>query len=93
MTRTAKRQNRRSTVGENAYAEFERLCNKRELAAYRMVGVVKTVISFFEAQNYDHALAALKDARAEYDAADRKITEFHNAHKENSTNGYRTAAV
>jgi hypothetical protein len=23
----------------------------------------------------------VKDARADYDAADRKITEFHNAHK------------
>jgi hypothetical protein len=63
-------------VGETTYAEFQRLCNLRECAAFRLVGAVATVISFFEAQNYEHSLAALKDARAEYDAADRNTPNF-----------------
>jgi hypothetical protein len=35
----------------------------------------------------------VKDARADYDAADRKITEFHNAHKGETIYGDSTAAV
>jgi hypothetical protein len=80
-------------VANFSYAEFSRLCDKRELAAYRLVGTVSTVINFFEAQEYDLALAALKNARADYDAADRKITEFHNAHKEPKSDGNHTAAA
>ena len=69
---------------DSTYAEFKRLCDKRELAAYRMVGAVDCVLGFFEAQNFDQAEAALRRAKAEYDAADFTITQFLNSKKENT---------
>jgi predicted negative regulator of RcsB-dependent stress response len=69
---------------DSAYAEFKRLCDKRELAAYRLVGAVDCVLRFFEAEDFDQAEAALRRAKAEYEDADLKITHFLNSKKENS---------
>ena len=77
---------------DSAYAEFQRLCEKRDLAAYRAVGAIGAVIDFFEAQDYASALASLKQAREEFREADSLVTEFLNSKKENSTDGNRTAA-
>ena len=73
---------------DSAYIEFKRLCDKRELAAYRLVGAVNCVLSFFEAQNFDQAEAALRRAKAEYDAADFLVEQFLNSKKENSNHGH-----
>lgn len=82
----------RPTVADPA-AEFQSLLDQRELAAVRVVGAVDSVISFWEAQDYDTALAVLKHARDEYNAADRRISEFHKSLKgENTRHGNSTAA-
>jgi hypothetical protein len=75
-------------VTDSAYAEFKRLCDKRELAACRLVGAVSRVLHFFEAQDFDQAEMALRNAKAEYDAADSLITQFLNSKKENSNHGH-----
>lgn len=83
----------------DALAEFQRLQQQRDLAAYRAVSQIRMVIDFFEAQDYDSALAQLKKADAEFQETDQRITEFLQSHqlqisqlKENSINGNRTAA-
>jgi hypothetical protein len=68
-------------IVSGAAAEFERLLERRDLAAYRLVSTVDTVILFWEAQDYEASLALLKRAHAEFKHADRQITEFRNLHK------------
>lgn len=74
-------------------AEFQSLLDKRELAAVRLVGTVDSVISFFEAQDYEQALFQLKRARDEYNAVDRQISEFHKSHTGDNRHGNRTNAA
>jgi hypothetical protein len=73
---------------------FQRLTNARDLAAYRAVAVLGVVIDFWEAEDFDSALAQLKRARAEFLEADARVTEFHNQRhqQKESTNGHRTIA-
>lgn len=77
----------------DALAEFQRLLDKRELAAVRLVGTVDSVISFFEAQDFEAALLQLKRARDEYNAVDRQISEFHKSHTGEIPHGHRNAAA
>jgi len=78
-------------VAESVLAEFQRLYNQREMAAYRMVGAVQAVVRFFEAQEFDLAEDSLREALAVYEAADRRITQFWNTHK-GEFHGNSTAA-
>jgi hypothetical protein len=71
----------------NQLQEFQRLCDRRDLAAYRVAGTVSTVIAFWECQSHDEALALLKTARDEFDAAANDITEFLNSKKESQSDG------
>jgi hypothetical protein len=82
---------------DNLASEFQRLCDRRDLAAYHVAAVVQIVISFFESQNYEDALAMLKRAKSDFDVASKQIEEFlksnfPNSTKENKTDGNRTAA-
>ena len=66
---------------ESLRSEFRRLLERRDLAAYRLVGAVDTVILFQEAQDFESTISLLKRARADFQCADRQITEFRNLHK------------
>lgn len=68
---------------EKALAEFLSLYNRREMAAYQLVGAVRTVLAFFEAQQFDQAEAAVRRAYQDYQDADQRVTEFFNSRKEN----------
>lgn len=64
-----------------ALAEFQRLCEKRDLAAYNAMGSINV------------AMELLRSARDQFDQADKRITEFLNSTKEKQTDGNRTAAA
>jgi hypothetical protein len=66
---------------DSALAEFQRLCEKRDLAAYQAVGAINV------------ALALLQSARDQFDQADSRITEFMNSQKEPQPNGNHTTAA
>ena len=68
----------------NILSEFTRLCHMRDLAAYRAVAAIQIVVDFFEAQHYQTAITQLQKARAEFQEAERLISEFHKAHKGDS---------
>jgi hypothetical protein len=68
-------------LAQTSLSEFQRLLERRDLAAYGLVDVVNTVILFWEAQDFEGSLSLLKRARAEFRRADRHITEFRNLHK------------
>ena len=65
---------------DSTLAEFQRLCEKRDLAAYNAMGSINV------------AMELLRSARDEFDLADKRITEFLNSTKEN-TDGDRTTAA
>jgi hypothetical protein len=65
----------------NVLSEFNRLCQMRDLAAYRAVAAIEIVVLFFEAQDYETALTQLQKARAEFQEADRRISEFRKSHQ------------
>jgi hypothetical protein len=44
----------------NVLTEFNRLCQTRDLAAYRAVADIQTVVLFWESQDYDAVLAQLQ---------------------------------
>ena len=60
----------------NQAALFHSLLNQRDLAAYRAVSVISTVIDFWETQDFESALAQLKRARADFQEAEARIAEF-----------------
>jgi len=61
--------------------EFSRLCQKRDLAAYRAVAAIQTVVLFWEAQDYDDVFAQLQKALADFKAADARISQFRNSYQ------------
>jgi hypothetical protein len=61
--------------------EFNRLCQTRDLAAYRAVAAIQTVVLFWEAQHYDDVLAQLQKALADFKAADARISQFRNSYQ------------
>lgn len=74
-------------------AEFQHLLNQRELAAIRAVSVIKTVLDFWEAQDYTAAKASLERARRDYQEADARVTNFRKTHKGARHHGNSTAAA
>lgn len=82
-------------------AEFQRLCELRDMAAYRAVGSIQAAVSFWEAQEYEETFKILKAALVRFNAANDQIKLFHaraelsqlpKTEKEKS-NGNRTAAA
>jgi hypothetical protein len=65
----------------NVLSEFSRLCQNRDLAAYRAVAAIQTVVLFWEAQDYDDVLAQLQRALADFKAADARISQFRNSYQ------------
>jgi replication-associated recombination protein RarA len=78
-------------MSDAALLEFQRLCEKRECAAYQAAGAIKTALAFLSQGDSQQALNVLQFARAEYDQADSRITEFLNSKKETTHNGNSTA--
>lgn len=73
--------------------EFQRLLEARDLAAYRAVSAIGQVVDFFEAQDYESALALLKKVRAEFQEADRRVHQFRKSTKgETTRHGNRSTA-
>ena len=80
-------------------AEFQRLYQKRELAAYRAVSAIQTVVDFWEAEDFPSSIALLRKVRADYQKADREMDRFLEKHqldtskfKENTHGNKRSAA-
>jgi hypothetical protein len=70
-------------VGDAALAEFQRLSDKRDLAAYNAVGAIKTAMQHLSLGEAKLALDVLQFARDDFDLVDSQITEFLNSKKEN----------
>jgi hypothetical protein len=68
-------------VGDAALAEFQRLSDKRDLAAYNAVGAIKTAMQHLSLGEAKLALDVLQFARADFDLVDSQITEFLNSTK------------
>lgn len=60
----------------NPRAEFERLLQKRDCAAYRAVSQIQMVLDFFEALDFESAAATLKKSLEDFRAANQQIEEF-----------------
>ena len=65
----------------SAFSEFNRLCQRRDLAGYRAVAAIQTVLLFWEAQDYDLVLAQLQKVLADFKAADARISQFRNSYQ------------
>lgn len=79
-------------------AEFQSLCDQRDLAAYRVVAAVEMALSFWEAATFAESYDTLKRARDDYYAVHERIAQFHRNRSQvlNSSggnhDGHRTAA-
>ena len=73
--------------------EFRRLSEQRELAAYRAVAAVKTILDFFEAQDFASAEASLRRVRSDFDEAECRLAQFLNTHKGELRHGNRRATA
>jgi hypothetical protein len=81
-------------VRTNVLSEFSRLCQTRDLAAYRAVAAIQTVVLFWEAQDHDDVLAQLQKALADFKAADARISQFRNSYQgELDRDGHTTSAA
>lgn len=71
-------------------AEFEKLQERRELAAVHCVSAIQFVLLMFEAQDFEPARKHLQDALDQHKAADAAISEFHAriSKKENQSHGH-----
>ena len=79
---------------DSVAAEFQKLIERRDVAAYRAAAAVELVIHFWEAQDYDAAFTSLKRAHDDFQQANSRITEFYKSLKgENTRHGNRTAAA
>ena len=65
----------------NPAADFKRLLEQRDQAAYYVVATVETVLRFCKINDYERSLTLLQDALAEFDCADIHLTEFHKSLK------------
>jgi len=59
----------------DSYLTFSRLCEKRDLAAYRVVAELRLIMDYLKAQEYD-MISGVAEALDAYKAADRQIDEF-----------------
>lgn len=80
-------------MADPLFAEFQRLLERRDLAAYRAVVACDLAVHFFEAQDYDTAKVQLERARDDFHEAARRVQEFQLKHKgELNRHGNRSAA-
>jgi hypothetical protein len=68
----------------NPAADFKRLLEQRDQAAYYVVATVETVLRFCKVQDYERSLALLQGALTEFRCADIHLTEFHKSLKGDS---------
>ena len=68
-------------------SEFQRLCDRRDLAAYNCVNAIQFVVSVWEAQDFEQSKEMLQRALDLHKEADQTITEFHVRHAQKSTKG------
>jgi len=66
---------------DSALAEFQRLCEKRDLAAYQAMGAINV------------AMEVLRSARDAFDLADQQVNQFRNSKKENQSDGNHSSAA
>ena len=74
--------------------EFQRLCDRRDLAALNCVNAIQFVLSVWEAQEFERSRSMLERALDLHKRADDAISEFHKSisEKENQSDGNRSAA-
>jgi hypothetical protein len=77
----------------DSLAEFQRLLQQRDLAAYRVVSATQVVIDFFEAQDYESALELLKKSQEAFRQADQKINAFTKSHLKKASTKSKTEAA
>ena len=65
----------------NPAADFKRLLEQRDQAAYYVVATVETVLRFCKINDYERSLTLLEDALAEFECADIHLAEFHKSLK------------
>ena len=81
-------------VRTNVLSEFNRLYQTRDLATYRAVAAIQTVVLFWGAQDYDDVLTQLQKALADFKAADARISRFRNSyHEELDRHGHTISAA
>lgn len=79
--------------------QFKALCDRRDLAAYAVVGSLNSAMCACRKGEAAVALEILSDARTRYELADTELENFKRLHlqtiskKENSINGNRSAAA
>ena len=80
----------------NPAHEFQRLCDRRDVAALNCVNAIQFVLAVWEAQTFAESRQMLEDALAGHKCADQAITEFHRQHKlanqKENHDGNRSAA-
>ena len=83
---------------DSAYAEFNQLCNKRDLAAYRAIGAMAVAIAKLNLKESKQALDILLGAQADFNQAATAVEQFRAAQYRKQqdkeiTDGNRTAAA
>lgn len=73
-------------------AQFQRLTDRRELAALHCVNAIQFVLAVFEAQTFAESRQMLQDALDQHRAADDAVTQFLNTHKGELHHGNANAA-
>ena len=77
-------------------AQLATLIERRDLAAYRAVSKIKLTLDFWEAEDFENAEKLLRSALAEFEDADRKVTELYEQYKPKTekrpANGITTAS-
>lgn len=56
--------------------EYERLCDQRDVAAYRALGAITAAIAFCKQGDAEKALTVLNSARERYDVADAQLQQL-----------------
>ena len=69
------------TANTDSLSEFQRLCERRELALLNLLGVVQHAVGNLNLNDPPAALRTLMDGLEFYDRADRAISEFHRTHE------------
>lgn len=81
-------------ANETLPAEFQRLCERRDLAAYNCVNAIQFVLAMFEAQTFEQSREYLQLALEQHKEADLEVTRFIRIHleQEKQNDGNRSAA-
>lgn len=80
-------------MAEPIVNEFQRLLNERELAATRAIPAIARAVAYLNFDRNEEATEILLDALHEFNFVEAQIDTFRKSqHKENSTDGNRSAA-